>query len=171
MRSATLSELLDWVEAAHHCQLPELVLHCISEVARRLASCNRYGVHHGLADTFAAAVVVAERCDKNVLAQLLALTADASAAAGAKIAAPAAAATALQQAPNHGSFEWALEPFSQQPSGMGEHVWSPWLSAAGKEWRLGVYPGGDTEEAAGHLSGKRASAHSEMGGLHPIRLQ
>ena len=38
---------------------------------------------------------------------------------------------------------------------MGQRVESPWFTAAGHEWRLRVYPDGEDEEAAGHLSGDR----------------
>ena len=67
---------------------------------------------------------------------------------------PADAAQALEEASNPGRFEWVLERFSEQPAAVGEYVLSPWFAVAGREWRLEVYPGGDQQEAAGHLSGK-----------------
>ena len=50
---------------------------------------------------------------------------------------------------------WALERFSQRPTGVGQRVLSPWFTAGGHEWRLRVYPGSSTADAAGHLSGER----------------
>lgn len=150
VHSATVPELLDWMAAADHCQQPELRLRCLNEVARRLASQPT-----GLASTFADSELLAERCDKSVLAQLVALLVTAgrkSVPSGLPV--PSAAAAALQKAANHGSFEWALERYSQQPSAIEESVTSDWFSAAGKQWQLEVYPGGDSEEAAGHLSGE-----------------
>ena len=146
---ASTLQLMDWAVAADHCQLPELRLRCLGEVARRLPC-----VDSGLPDAFVDAALLAERCDRGVLAQLVALMARAS--IPSSVPEPAEAASALQAAANRGSFEWALERYSQQPCDVGDEVCSPWFSAAGRQWRLEVNPGGYSSTAEGHLSGARA---------------
>lgn len=145
--TATMPQLLDWMAVADRCQLADLRLACLREVARRLASGSG-----GLAGAFADAALLAGRCDKGMLVQLVGLLADAASAD--TLATASAATTALQQAANPGSFEWALEGYSEQPSAVGQHIYSPWFTAAGKEWRFKVFPGGRNEEAAGHVTGE-----------------
>ena len=146
--------MVDWAAAADRCQLSELRLRCLSAPARRLACGSS-----SLTSTFAEAALVAQCCSKSTLTELLALAMAAGQAASPEkfadsLPAPGAAAAALQQAANPGSFEWALERYSEQPAGMGQAVFSPWFSAAGKEWRLEVYPGSKATAWEGHLSGE-----------------
>lgn len=144
--------------ATDRCQLPELRLRCISQVALHLAT--KPG---DLAATFADVALVVERCDDRLLTQLLGLVLAASdERIGNSLAAPSAALKALEQAANPGSFDWALESFSRQPSAVGESIESPWFNVAGKQWRFVVYPGGDKEQAAGDLSGKLSLARTSF---------
>lgn len=162
MQSAPLADLVGWVAAADCCQLHELRLRCISEVVRRLAS--RQG---GLSGAFADAALMVGHLDKSVLAQLLGLVLAAGGEqVASNLAAPSAAVEALDQAANPGSFEWELERYSQQPGGVGRKAESPWFSVAGREWCLRVYPGGYTEETAGHLSGERRLRYYSCSFLH-----
>jgi len=156
MRSAgivqcvTQAELLAWAQAGEQCQLTDLRLTCLKELARRLAANASK-----LPTSFADAAALVEHCDKSTLAVLLGLLAQACGPSFAsRIASPAAADEALQDAANLGGFEWVLERFSQQPAAVGQFIYSPYFTGGGKEWRLKVYPGGDTEKEAGHLSGK-----------------
>lgn len=100
-----------------------------------------------------------QRCEQSTLLLLLSLVTVAGKQKGdqpliSKIAPTPAAAEALQQAGNHGSFDWVLECFSKQPSAVGQAVYSPWFTAASREWRLRVYPGGMTAATVGHVCGE-----------------
>lgn len=143
--------LLHWAGAADTCHLDALRLRCLTQVARRLAKGPS-----SLAGTFADAVQVVDACDKRMLAQLVGLIVWAGNSNNQllrSLVTSDTAAAALLEAGNHGSFEWALERFSEQPAEQGQHVFSPWFMAAGREWRLQVHLGGFNADAAGHLSG------------------
>ena len=149
VNTATRGELVAWIEAADSCQQADLRLSCIPELARRLA-CGPSSLAGAIAEA-----ALLRNCSKDTLLLLVGLMADAADQPLAdKIASPTAVAEALPQAANPGSFAWVLERFSKQPAAVGKVVHSPWFMAAGREWRLKVYPGGEWQETAGHLSGK-----------------
>lgn len=149
---AAVRHLLGWAQAADHCQLVELRLRCLSEVAHRLTSpVDDEPVK--LAAAFADASLVVDACDTSLLAQLLGLVV--AAGSSGRLPAPDAAVAALQQAGSHGMIEWVLERFSEQPNHVGDEVNSPWIAAAGRDWRFEISPGGISAESAGHLSGER----------------
>lgn len=186
LRSASLPQLVEWVAAADHCQLHGLRERCIVQLASRLVA-RPGGL---LLPAFANAALVAERCSKGVVANVMALLGAAASAglipgsgATAGVAHQPAATEALHRQATHGgpawrsrletiaeaaldepesatsgSFEWVLERYTEHFSAVGDQVCSPWFSAAGADWRFKVYPGGDVEESAGHLSGEAASA-------------
>lgn len=153
---ATCAELLAWAEGAEQCCHPDLQTCCLLELARRLA-----GTGDNLAATLSSAAGLADRFERSTLATLLSLLAKASGTDGAsrlQAITPAAVAEAQGASANHGSFEWAFERYSQLPAGVGEVTCSPYFMAAGLDWRFQIYPGGDREEAAGHLSGERQAS-------------
>lgn len=129
-----MPQLLEWAAAADHCQLSELCLRCLSVVPGSLARRPMGSLASALLDTTAAV----RACDKRLLVLLVSVM-----------------AADLQLRSHHGSFEWALERFSQQPSAPGIFVSPPWFWVGGRRWRLKVFPGGWNAEAAGHLSGAR----------------
>ena len=69
LRSLPLPQLVDWVAAADACQLHALRERCVVQLASRLA----HRPSGQLLPVFAAAALAAERCDRGVLAHLLAL--------------------------------------------------------------------------------------------------
>lgn len=146
MRTAKVPLLLQLAAAADRCQLAELRVTCIRELARRLASAPS-----GLAGAIADASILRQHCSAEELDLVMGLLADAASASS--LATPSVTVDALQHAPIFGSFEWTLERFLGQPSAVGERLLSPWFSAGGKEWRFQVFPGGATQEATGHLGG------------------
>lgn len=149
--AATRTELLQWAEAAERCHLPDLRMCCLTELARWRASGG-----DNLALTLADAAALAQGCGKDAgtLAALLGVLAAACGPSGtSRLAAPAAAAEALQRSANIGRFECAFKGFSKLPKAVGKSKSSPWFKAAGKDWTLQLYPGGTTEGSAGHLSG------------------
>lgn len=148
----TTPAVLDWAKAADSCQQDELRLCCLVETARRLAR-----VPTSLAGAFADANRVVDALDKGMLAQLLGLMASAGGKKlCSRLAAPGAAAAALLEVGNHGSFDCVAARFSEASAEVGRSVESPWLAAAGREWKLQVCPGGATADASGHLSGEQA---------------
>lgn len=145
------TQLLEWASAADHCQLPTLHLQCLSEVASRLVG------GHGsisLASAFADAAMVAERCDKSMLAQLLGLVV-AGTTPGC-VPTPEDAAAALQEAANARSFEWEMACDLDAPPSYGLAVCSPWFASGGRQWGFEVMVNDgddDYELVAGKLTG------------------
>lgn len=116
-----------WATAADRCWLPEPCLRCLSEVARRLAAGPL-----GLPGAFADARTTLSSLDNSLLLQLVGLMAGAGGKElAAALPAPDAAAAALQQSANHGSFEWALKRFSQQAADAGDVV----ISLVRRSWQ------------------------------------
>lgn len=160
MSAATVPQLLEWAAATSHCELQELCLTCLCAVVRHLA-----GEPCALPAAFADASMIASACDKSLLARLLGMVLSATAGQRlvAALPAPAVAAAALERSANCCSFEWAVERFSEQPSGVGQVIYSPWCQAAGQQWRLQIYAGGYEASTAGHLSGECRQARHAWG--------
>lgn len=119
---ASLFQLLDWLAAADQCQLDALRTRCTCEVAQRQASSPC-----GLAGSLVDAQLVAERCDKGTLAQLLGLALDAGKSRQdgqpLSIASEQEAGEALLEAAEPGIFAWELgDP------GLGACICPPSLS-------------------------------------------
>ena len=155
--SATAEDLAGWVAAADHCQLSELRQRCIGELAGGLASAP--------GSAFADAALVAERCDRGSLGQLLGVLAAAASlnrlsvspdAMAEALRRPAAEQPAVGEPRGCRGLQWELASFSQQPTAAGVAACSPWMLEGGREWRLEVHPGGDTARASGHVSGERS---------------
>lgn len=141
--------LLEWAEVAEQCCLPELRMRCLAEVAHRLA-----WAAGSLASSFSATAELAG-CNHSTLSTLVGLLAAGCGPTGAPRVletSPAAAVEALQASAQHGSFQWTVERYSQLPAVRGENTYSPYFWAGGVEWPFRICPGGDKEQAAGHLS-------------------
>ena len=167
--AAPQAELLEWAEAAEQCCLPELRMRCLTEVAHRLAC-----VAGSLASSFSAAAELAG-CNHSTLSTLVGLLAAGCGPTGAPRVletSPAAAVEALEASAQHGSFQWTVERYSQLPAVRGENTYSPYFWAGGVEWRFRIFPGGDKEEAAGHLSGEcrvpTTARESQIDGSMPV---
>ena len=166
--SATAEDLAGWVAAADHCQLSELRQRCIGELAGGLASAP--------GSAFADAALVAERCDRGSLGQLLGVLAAAASlnrlsvspdAMAEALRRPAAEQPAVGEPRGCRGLQWELASFSQQPTAAGVAACSPWMLEGGREWRLEVHPGGDTARASGHVSGERSVLHCSSRSASP----
>lgn len=126
-------------------------MRCLAEVAHRLA-----WAAGSLASSFSAPAELAG-CNHSTLSTLVGLLAAGCGPTGAPRVletSPAAAVEALQASAQHGSFQWTVERYSQLPAVRGENTYSPYFWAGGVEWPFRICPGGDKEQAAGHLSGE-----------------
>lgn len=158
--TATTQELLACADAADTRNMDELRASCLTEVARQLAA-ELDSLPAG-GDSLLSAITrssLLEGCSQRTLLLLFSIMTAAGKATHlpelrSHIPCKGAVVDALQRAPNMGTFEWALERFSEQPSAVGDKVESPRFAAAGKEWNILVYPGGETDATAGHLSGE-----------------
>lgn len=154
----TTDEAVTWIEAAEQCQQPALRLACVARLAQWLLAREP-------ADDLGASIADAqqlERLDSATMALVLGLVTGAARQMATRkqplaYRAPSdgSIATAIQQAANPADYEWRIELYSQQPAQPGDALRPPWFKAGGREWQLLVYPGGITQEDAGHLSGEQ----------------
>ncbi|PRW33982.1 BTB POZ and MATH domain-containing 4-like [Chlorella sorokiniana] len=163
--AAAQTELLEWAEAAEQCCLPELKMRCLAEVAHRLARAGG-----SLASSFSATAGLAG-CSQSTLSTLLSLLATGCGPAGAPRlleTTPAAAVEAQEASGNHGTFQWVVERYSRLSAVRGDFVYSPYFQAAGMEWRFKIYPGGESQDSAGHLSAFLIPRHGGFNARYAI---
>lgn len=124
---------MTWIEAAEACQLSDLRLGLV----RQLACCLAAVQEGNLADTMARTGVLAQ-CDPSTLLQVIGLLTAAGTEAdkGYQLAGCIPSRPAVTQAAaavvRTGTFDWMLTHFSQRTSVPGQRVVSPWLFAAGE---------------------------------------